>query len=360
MNFKAYVPSALPVEEEGCVLFTWNKKDNLKSIDLKNLFNTFEIKSISDACEFLDLDYQNFQVYKNKIDAIVNSYKKFEKEYGCKFSVLEVVPKWLFDAFSEEKEKILTDLSQFFVLNYDIDVLSFFSSEIFSLDRVLKKNLETLDGPKSLEFQFQKNFRFKNSGEYNVYNMPKKDRAKIIPQKEDHFLYALDFKQFEFRTFLDLHPNLEIPKSESLYDYYSDFFGLAKEECKVGIISYLYGKRNDTLDHFFKKNELIPSDNYFKHDDHVVLIDDRQPENKILHTIVQSISQYRLMEKILNILNLLKDKDSLFLFPLHDELLFSINRDEKDLIPKIKRIIVDEVYQAHEFIGLNYFEMRKI
>lgn len=331
--------------------FSWSKTSENKA-DLRNLFNLHELKSISDFAFFFEID-NDFEYLHKKIQKILKLHKGK--------SVESVIPKFILDDFIACRDQIL-DAACENIEEFDSEeFVEFYTSQIFNVPNLLKRNLKTTSGDQILNFEFSKNFRLKSKSGLNVFNMPKRERNQIIPQEEDHVLYACDFRQFEFRTFLKIHPFLEVPTDDNLYKYFSSKLKISEDNCKVSIISYLYGSRNDLLDDYFQKSEIDTNSDLFSFEDKYVFLDLKQEENKRFHSVVQSVSQFVILEKILNLLNLLKDYESQLLFCLHDELLFSIKRDEfKDLIPKIRSITVDETYKIHESIGLNYFEMRKI
>lgn len=335
--------------------FSWGKT-NANHADLRNIFNTFELKSMFDFSNYFNLE-EEYKEVESKISKIIRSFKAF----GHPFKVSEVVPKLIMEDYVSIRDQILIEACEKVEEECPKELVDFYTSSFFNLPKKLNKTIITSNGEEELNFVFSKNFRFKSKDGLNIFNMPKKERFQIIPQGDDHLLYSCDIRQFEFRTFLDVHPSLEIPNSDNLYEYFAKKLQMTEETCKISIISYLYGSTNKHLDDFFNRSEILTDEDYLKYQDFYVYLDHSQQENKVFHTIIQSISQFRLLRKIENLLNLLKDFDSLFLFPLHDELVFSLNKTEaKTLIPKIREIIVDETYKIHEYLGLNYYEMRKI
>lgn len=335
---------------------SWNKTDE-KTAALKNILNVFEIKKIEDISNHFDVDTTEYEKVSKKVLKIMNSFSSF----GKNISIENAIPKFILEEFVDSRNKILENCSKELEKYISEDFVKFYTSEIFSVPKRLNKTIMTTEGEEILNFVFSKNFRLKSASGLNIFHLPKKERIKIIPQKDDHILYSCDFKQFEFRTFLNLHPSLTVPRCENLYDFFSEKLNMSKENCKVSIISYLYGSNNKILDDFFQKDKIDINSAVFSYDKMFVLLDEKQDDKKKFHSVIQSISQFFILEKILNLQNLLKNYDSMILFSLHDELLFSINKDEiKDLLPQIREIIIDEIYKIHESIGLNYFEMRKI
>jgi hypothetical protein len=331
--------------------FSWFKTSADKA-DLKNLLNLHELKSISDFASRFEVD-NDFGYLHKKIQKLLKLHEGK--------SIESIVPKFILDDFVDCRNEILNAACENIEDVDSEEFVEFYTSDIFKVPSLLKRTLETTNGQQTLDFEFSKNFRLKCRSGLNVLNMPKRERSQIIPQEDDHILYACDFKQFEFRTFLKIHPLLEVPDDNNLYKYFSNKLKISEENCKISIISYLYGSKNDLLDEFFQKDEIDVDSELFSFEGKYIFLDLEQENHKKFHSIIQSMSQFAILQKILDLLNLLKDYDSQFLFCLHDELLFSIKKDEfKDLIPKIRSVIIDETYKIHESIGLNYFEMRKI
>ncbi len=347
-------------------VFYWDKDVSYhpKGLDLKDVYLNWKITTLDELDDYLK--FGNYKENKKVIQNILKSYKVCDISYSkYKFSALFPDNIWkkylksrqdlLFLALENIKQKAwFDDVKDFFIHKSSTKVKKYFN---FVLQTKNKKERVNLD--------FGANFRFKAKPDtLNIFNMAKFFRKNIIPLNENSVIFACDFKQFEFRTYLDIHPDISINFDESnLYDSFSQKYIPEVKDYKVSIISYLYGKSNPKLDLVLAKAKIldrIEDDEIFWHENMPVLLEASQEPYKKIHTIVQTISQYRMLNKIQQILILLKGYKSKLIYPFHDELIFSVEKNEKrELTQKILDILNDDVYKVHKFEGLNFLEMKE-
>ncbi len=340
--------------------FYWDSKRNkIDGVDLKHIFNLFGIKDIEDFAK-LGIDVSHFLNLNKKIRTILFSYKG--KMDVSQYSVIELVPHTILMSFFQEK---LFCLEQSFKWlkdkTYGQELLDFFQNDFDS--QILNKvsfPLTIKEGQTDVNLLFAANFRFKSvQGAFNLFNLGKEKRDSVIPQNENAFIYAVDFKAFEFRTFLkliDFPIDFNIP---NLYEHFGEMLRLETDDVKVKIIAYLYGKKDERLEALFQRDKLKNTiqDGYFKWNKYPVIVSNDGNE---VHTIVQTISQYIYLEKLNKVLALFENKKSKFIYPFHDCLIFSIDKQEIDLISKVVAILEDDVYKVKQFVGKNYLNLDNI
>lgn len=341
-------------------VFYWDcKRNNFDhSVDLKNVFLLFGFKEF----EHLPCITERFTNLSKKIFTILSSYQGKIDFY--KFSTRELIPQSILLSFFQEKNSVLSacinHLYEEFGNDFD-NVLNFFQNRFNN--KILQQtrfSLKIKEGISNVDLTFASNFRFKTiNNSFNLFTLPKDKRDLIIPQDEDSFIFAMDFKAFEFRTFLKLI-NFEIDFDDrNLYEYFGKLLNLETQDVKVKIIAYLYGKYDAKLDELFHRQTLKNQINnkVFCWNDYPVIV---EPNGNEVHTIVQTISQYIYLEKLTHVINLLQNYKSKFIYPFHDCLIFSIHKNELNLIPEMLSIIEDETYKVKKYAGKNFLDLKEI
>lgn len=215
-----------------------------------------------------------------------------------------------------------------------------------------------------VEVAFAENFRFKTlPNSFNFLNLRKELRDIIKPDSDEFFVYACDYKQFEFRKLLELiEYNKEI-FCDNLYENLGNTFKLEPDVAKQSLIAWMYSDRkNDVIDAVLDKTKILSrvTGSLFVHDGAPVYVGENEANNKKLHTIVQTNAQFFYLRKVVDILELLKSRKSKFVFPLHDSLVFFIQRDEIDLIEKISETLETDIFKIKKYVGRNYKEIEEI
>lgn len=318
-----------------------------------------EILKISDSNKFLEL--------KKKIDAIERSFR--EVGINNRFSMSERIPKHIWDEYNLEFNKVYEEVIEHLkelVEEEDYQqIINFLESLDFSFFDILNKTIKTKDGEEEIELDFAENFRFKNKrNTFSLFTLPKENRDIVVPQDANSFIFAVDFRQFEFRTNLLLLGKNELLKEDNLYESVGKEMGMAPEDAKLKIISSLYSPepKDEAIKAFLNRDVIlskIEKDVYwFKGQPVYVNYDDHN--GKKIHSITQSISQYYYIRKLKEISDLLEFKISQFIFPLHDSMIFSIHESEMDLMEKIVGTLTNHVYKLKCYIGPNFRDAEEI
>jgi hypothetical protein len=348
----------------------WNRKSNFifnNSFDISDILNFYRIYSIENvAALFADKNISLYVDAKNRVKNTIASYRDIVPDIH-NYSLLDIVPEQLLSEYLTLETEVLKNTYSFLRKdNENIEFITNFFNKFHYFDclKKLKYNVNTTEGFKKVDLTFQANFRLKSSpGYFNLFNMQKSDRSKVVPYDKDSIIYCADFRQFEIRTFCMIHPELDVDFSNrEIYKDLADKLGMNHEDAKVQIIAYGYGQQNNKLDKVLNRGAILSnaSSNFFSWEQYPVILKELDPESVRIHTIVQTISQYIYFEKLYKILALLDGKKSKFIFPLHDSVILSLHKDEIYLRKQIKDILEDEVYKVKEYIGNDFLNLKEI
>lgn len=350
----------------------WDRRNNPKLegfLDLKDIFNFYRVYTLEEAGRIAEVSKEIISEYLfllQKIKKIIFSYSNFPGNI-INYSGYEMVPEELLNDFYIIKCQVILELLKWFSKkSFSQKVYNFFLKKSNTdVIRYFNFKLKTLEGLEKVDLIYGANFRFKAyQNTLNIFNMPILERKKIIPLDKDSIIFTADIRQFEFRTYLMLHPDINVDFSNlELYKVFAKQIGMDENQAKKSIISYLYGKSNNKLEQVLKKQyllEQIEHECFFSWKDFPVILEQNEPNYKKIHTIIQTISQYIMLDKLQLIIEFLKDKESKLLYPLHDEVILSIKKRELDLIKPIKKILEDGIYLIKMFYGPNLFELKEI
>lgn len=351
------------VEDKKSAIFSWDKKEFAEDyFDLKDFAAFFKIKNFHDLSGFCPEEYSVYRAEVSKIKSWILTFGTVPDKY---FGMYDALPSSLVLQFLEAKNILLsTWTSQIASCEIYEPWFKYYEAHraSFRLLRDMRYEIQTRNGPRQVDLEFAENFRFKAVDEtFNLFHMPKKDRGCVIPQSKNHFLYMVDFRQFEFRTFLMLvgvDVDFEIG---DLYKHLGDRLGL--KDPKLDFISYLYSQRTDeNIKSVIDKNEIMDKmgEDLFIWREYPVFFKKDSEYNKKIHSIIQTVSYLIYLEKFSKVLKLLEGKDSKLIFPLHDAMIFSISTSEMNLLDEIPRLLVDDVYKIKQYFGKNLLEMENI
>lgn len=343
----------------------WDKKrfQFEKCIDLQDLAIFFKIKKFSDLKKEFPEAFFEFEKERSRIETWVDSFSNVGEKNLSNFHLF---PKPIAQNFLRSKKNLLMNFwdslherSQF------LNLISFYqeSFQLFDVVRKMNYQVRTSTGLKQVNLIFAENFRFKSVPEtLNLFHMKKDLRSCIVPWDQDSFIYAVDFRQFEFRTFLMLAGSNIDFEILDLYQEIGNCFGISKNDSKIKLISHIYSDDNSKeFSHFFDKNEIFSrtSGDFFEWDRCPIFVG-RAEEKKKLHTIIQTISYFFYLDRLSEVLKILDKKKSRFIFPLHDSMIFSIHKTELDLIEEIAEILETDIYKIKKYIGPNFLDMEEI
>lgn len=216
----------------------------------------------------------------------------------------------------------------------------------------------------NISLTFAENFRLKSEHEsFNVFNLRKELRHIIVPNSNEYVLFACDYKQFEFRTLLNLIDCDKSIFSDNLYENLGKQLGLESDVAKQSLIAWMYSdRRHETLDRMLDKGKILSKidGSMFVFEGAPVYVGEHEANNKKLHTIVQTVSQFFYLRKLVEIIELLQNKKSVLAFPLHDSLVFFVHKSELWLCETISNKLESDVYKIKKYIGKNYKEIEEI
>lgn len=347
------------MEDKNDFIFSWDKKQYKEDyIDLKDYSNFFKIKNFHDFSNIVPIKYDKYKKEEVRLKNWMRTFRGVPDEYfainpipkqiGPLYlsSFLDLIGTW----HLQIRNKHIYNLWEEYYLSH---------RQSFDLIRNMEYDLKTSSGIKRVNLSFAENFRFKSEPNFlNLFNMRKEDRHCIIPQDENHFLYMIDFRQFEFRTFLNLTSSNIDFETEDLYGHIGKMLQI--ENPKIELISYLYSQRDDAhIKKVIDKNKIIDimNDEWFFWKGYPVYFDKDSDYNKKIHSIIQTISYLIYLEKFSLVLEILKGKESRLVFPLHDAMIFSISGKEIELLEEIPNILVDDVYKIKQYIGKDFLNM---
>lgn len=324
----------------------------------------FKIKQIDDL-NYIE-SFNDFTLSKNKIENASKSFYNFPIDHG-RYDLVDFIPKQIVDEYIENGNRFYADVVDRLsdVDDYDA-VCNFFQNKFKKnlIKRLQNYKINFSNKDSFVYLKYAENFRFKSEqGFQNIFNIPILERVNVLPNDKNDFIFMIDFRQFEFRTFLKIQGIDSFFGEKKIYEVIGEKLGINSDNVKTSIIAYLYGsKLQPKMEDFFKKQKLISTlkNEIIWIDDYPVFNDKSSDENKKIHTTIQTISQYKYLEKLDRILDLIKNKKSSFIFPLHDSMIFSINKNEIDLIDQIIELAEDEVYKVKSYVGKNLFEVEEI
>lgn len=336
-----------------------------RSVDLRDLLNWFKIETTEALEPFCQKQsFEEYLVLRDQIKKILKTYAPCGIEVN-KQVPFDYIPKGITKEYLLCKNAILKETYSSLAEKYDIKAFYDYFRYQLNLDAIslLNKAVLTVDGEKEVKLLYAQNFRFKPArGSYNLFTCSAKERASLIAQNENSFIFCADFKQFEFRSFL-LTSGFDIDFSDQqIYSTFGKICGLKEETAKQDIIAYLYGQRNDKIQKHIDKDSILSKveGGIYWHNEKPVLVVEDHEEHKKVHTIVQTISQYYIINKINKVLDLLKNKESQMLYPHHDNLVFSIDKSETALIEQIYNILSDSVYYVKCYVGKDFYNLKEI
>lgn len=242
-----------------------------------------------------------------------------------------------------------------------------------------------------------------SSREPNMQNIPRDDkdiRRAFIPRSEDFNLFFIDYKQMEYRVFLDYIKEDELIRkiNEEDADYHQLIFEQLKPYIKsdkwdrklakgfnftliygagIGKIAEMLGLSYDMAkairDLYFSKMDKVKP--FFKQIEHTILVRtlgspypgkgyiknkygrmywlEPREAYKAVNYLVQGTCADMVKEAMIKVHALLKPYKSNLLLQIHDELILEIHKDERFLVPKIAAIMEDFSHMFKVKIGVD-------
>lgn len=334
-------------------------------VPLKDLMLFFKIKSVDQLSNL-----SSYEEYRKNYLKIENIFKTFYNlRYKELYETWDHVPRFVLQSFQDSTHSLINEYIS--IINSQIssndmsNIITYFAFQFPKLRNYLKYQITTTQGCADIHLEYSENFRFKSANDsLNLFTLKKDKRNLVIPQNGNSFIYAADYKQFEFRTYLKLIGQQHLLTNENLYENIGQQMGMNASDAKLKIISNLYRDKVDreSVSNFLNRKSVIQNiqNNIFYLNDVPVYVDSESHEGKKIHTINQTISQFFYVQKLKNVLQLLKNKKSKFIFPLHDMMIFSIDMQEDFLIDDIKNILQTDGYCVKEYVGKDFSKLEEL
>ena len=174
---------------------------------------------------------------------------------------------------------------------------------------------------------------------FPILTFPKKYRSIIKPNND--LFVELDYNGAELRTLIALsdknQPSMDI--HEWNRRYLSDDKVLSRQEIKNSIFAWLYSSKKhpneDILRKMFDKDKVL---NDYWDGEMVKTCFNREipaDEHHALNYIIQSTCADLILQKMIKIYDILKDKKSNIAFCVHDSVVIDLHADDKHLMKDI-------------------------
>lgn len=359
---------------------TWKYANCLKNLDVEYAFIYAGGLTLDDVCpqEYLP----KWTVYKKKLQAYHNSFKqaKVSLDDNCFF---DLVPEQFLMELCEQKVKIID-----YVLashnkpeNYNHllsaqKVLTQISSrklnikfENLNKDEVLFKNKDLINKLKSSKPFVEYNIFGSKTGRlttvpgtFPILTLNKNFRSIIEPQND--LLVELDYNAAELRTLIALTGE-EQPTGD-IHDWNAKRLGIDRETAKKEMFAWLYGSKqidSKKYSEIFGLDRLFQEQyNDFKFTNPYGRKIQTDQFHKLNH-LVQSTTSDLVLEQLVKINDLLKDKLSYISFTLHDSVVIDLKKEELDIVNKLTPVFSSTklgTYPVRISAGKNYGSLKRI
>ncbi len=167
-----------------------------------------------------------------------------------------------------------------------------------------------------------------------ILNMKKQHRASVKPNND--FFIELDYNAAEARVVLALSDS-EQP-SEDIHEYHAEsLYNCSRAEAKVRFFAWLYNPNSSDSISSGQYNRESILRKYRLHDSVETLFGRRIKcdDFHAFNYLIQSTSADMVLDRMVAIYNLLKDRKSYVAFTLHDSVILDFASEDKDLIKTI-------------------------
>lgn len=363
---------------DDSLLFLWNYNKNrlavsgLESriIDLRHFSiflknKNFQEFVLSVGDKNLEILLAKYEKEKQTVFNHVKAYLSVGIDIG-KIEDKKLIPGFLLSSCAELHSEILSGLKDFLYKKHlfkEIIEQDYARYGIVSAEWK-ESPIKTPEGISKLNLEYTSNFRYKASGgSLNVFNMPKEERRKLLPLDDDSFIFAVDYRQFEVRTFLaETQFKYFDFVNEDIYEHVSRINNCTRDEAKVAVISFLYGANSSIFPGIRREDILagmISEEVYFSNILGLRIPVSANDKNKV-HTITQTISQIVCAQKINKLHKLLENTKSSLIYPFHDCMIFSINKKEAYIMKDIVQTMEDDIYKTKSYAGKDYGNIKEI
>jgi hypothetical protein len=356
---------------------TWSYTGSINDQNVKYAFIYSNGKSMEQACpEHLKDELAESQ---KKIKACLRSFQvsKVSLRDHC---VFDMIPHRFLMQLCEIRNKITQHVFE----NYEKPRNYVLLSETFKLLHKIKYQELNLDAHDCRHLQISPKDRQKIAAlfstpyvNYNLFGAStgrlttheksfpiltlKKEFRKLIKPQNDWFV-QLDYNSADVRTFIYLidekQPEGDVHEwnRKNLFDN-----KYSREESKKKFFAWLFNPDSDIVKNPRYNREKILS-KWYK-DGAILNPYKRQikvDERKALSYLVQSTTNDRILDRAIEIDELLKNRRSYISFFIHDEIAIDFAHEDKDLIPQIKNIFESGGFKSNISVGKNYFDLKEI
>jgi len=192
-----------------------------------------------------------------------------------------------------------------------------------------------------------------------------KDHRSILQPNNDAFV-EIDYNAAELRVFLGLL-GIEQPKGDIHTWIGKNVFNgkYSRDMVKKKVFAWLYNPeaKNGDLEKIFKKQQIL--DKYYSNSLVKTYFGREIPsdDHHALNYIIQSTTSDLFLRQLIEIHNMLKEKNSYIAFCVHDSFIIDTTKAEKDLVSDMVRKFSDTplgFFKVNVSIGKNFGNMNKI
>jgi DNA polymerase I-like protein with 3'-5' exonuclease and polymerase domains len=237
--------------------------------------------------------------------------------------------------------------------------------------------IDTAKGPVFLKFKDTRTGRLASdeNSELNIYNMPLRDRNKIIV-KSGHFILQFDFIACQMRIYFAIVGH-ELAKYYDPYAKISKDIGIHRQDAKLYSFKMLFGDMGGKIRRLTKEQNTYFVNMFSKkiYDDNSCSIGSyiydtfgrpvlitSQSKSVVMNNLMQCEERNTLMNSMCEVDDYLKSNnvDAKILFPFHDAMVMSISQKDLIHIKKIRNVFEQSKMFSKISIGKNFGEMKEI
>lgn len=366
---------------------TWNYSSFLSGKDIEYAFIYSEGKSLDDCCpkEIEEEWKKNAQKMRAHFSSIIKS--KISLKDNCFFNL---VPERVLKEHCELKNKICHSVFSKNAKPKEYNFLREFNELVYNisfLDLNINKDklLQKIYLPQASNL-LEKINKGQTTVKYNIFNsvtgrLTVKDNSfpilnlntklrDVIEPKND-WLVSIDLNAAEMRIALALAGQSQ--PTEDLHEFVMKKVfnsSVTRAQAKTISTQWLYGSKNDltlkynlNLNDFYNKQKLI-SDYYSENS--ITTPYHRKIDCDFYHAI-SYLCQSTLIDmwhrQLLKCMHLFLNKKSFLSFMLHDQVIFDLCEQEKNILPELIKILSDTPYGTFPVkveIGKNFMDMKKV
>lgn len=336
-------------------------------------------RGIDEVCPEWLLD--DWKEAKKRLKAYQNSFleSKISLEDNCFF---DLVPKQFLKELCEVKAKIVEHVFDEYEKpkNYDLldqfqVILSDISNRELNLDLdFLKKDLMDVRKKAVLRrIGKSKNIHYNLFGTktgrlttqpktFPILNIDKECRSVIKPTND--LLVELDYNAAEARTLFALSGK-PFPEGD-LHKENAKKLGVSREEAKTQFFAWLYGSKQVDASKFEKMFDLqVFMKKYFNNNE-VINPFGRKIKSDNFHSLnylIQSTCNDIMIEQIVKVSKLLKNKKTFIAFVVHDSFVLDVSRDELEDVKEVAKVFSNNrfgTFPVNISAGKDYGTLRKL